>query len=463
MANEILNPLNIRVFVKKEIITGTLLFPVTADAVIAASHPTSDRNVSYTDSPEIRASLNMKDQVKDKDAAGSWAMNMLIRPNAFTTKVVDLPMGSVITQAFQGKLQSYTAGLDIGIDNSITTIVFDTFVGDVPPDIGVIKLTEGGTTEAVKYTGITWTSAVAGSFTGCTRDYDGAGPSAFTTAATIADASKTYRQQITRDSFTFWYEKDEVVYGMGGCTCNSMNINPTNKGYPMFEMAGGFMTKVFAGSGSLNGNVAASADLILQNGETDYFTVGAYIYNKTADDHDTENGYKILSIATATHTLTIDTAVSWTDDDEIVGYLPPDSTIGTTLESEDTVVTIGGVVKKPTSLALTYSAPITYIEEEITTDAISEYVAAKRAGSNSVGMLMRNSELAMYTNADSNTKYTAQYLFGDGTMGATFIIYQPRNTVQVPKETVNEPVTNINFEVTPLDTDKEDAWFFIFA
>jgi hypothetical protein len=462
MANEILNPLNIKMFVKDEVTAGTLIFPVAADGIVPASYPVSDRNVSYTDSPEIRASLNMKDQIKDKDAAGSFNFNMLLRPNSKTAKVVDAPMGSVAYKGFQGKVQSYTAGIDTGIDAVVTSITFDTLVGDTPPDVGVIKITEGGSTEAVKYTGITWATTTSGTFTGCTRDYDGAGASAFTTAATIEDGSKTYRQQITRGTFSFWYEMDEVVYGMAGCTVSGMNINPTNKGYPTVELSGGFMTKVFAGQGTLNGAVAASADLIMQNGETEYFKAGARIYNKTTDDDKSGVGYEILSIDAATHKLTIDTAVSWSSADEIVGFLPTPTVIGSTLASEDTVVKVDTTIKKPTSLSITNTAPIQYIEDEITSEAISEYVAGKRTNEVSVTMLMRNSELAVFNQADSDTKRILNIQFGDGTMGGTVVLYYPRCTVQVPKVSTNEPVENITFTMSPLDTDKEDAFFICF-
>lgn len=461
MANEILNPLQLKCFIKKETTPGTLLFPATADAVVAASHPTSDRNVSYTPSPEIRASLNIKDNIKDKDSAGSWGMNILLRPAGKTSKVVNAPMGAVMITAFQGVLQSYTAGVNGSLTDSVTTIPYDTLTGHTPPAKGVILITEGGTTEAVKYTGITVSTATTGSFTGCTRNFDGAGASAFTDAATISEASKTYRQQISRDAFSFWYEVDEVVYWMTGATVSGMNINPTNKGYPMLEMTGGFMAKGFAGKGSLNGAVT-TADLILQDGETDYFTVNSRIYNKTTNDHNSEAGYKIISIDAATHKLTIDSVVTWSNADEIVGYLPPDSVIGTSLESEDTIVKLDGVEKKPTSLTLSHTAPITYIEEEITTAAISEFVAGKRTHTVNVGQLMRNSELGRFTNADANTKYSLEVAFGDGLMGSTCLFWYPRCTAQVPKITTNEPVSNIAFDMDPLDTDKEDSLFIIF-
>ncbi len=473
----ILNPLAQKIFAKEETTAGTLVFPATADAIIGAGYIESNREVSYTDSPEIRNSLNLKDQVKDKDSAGSWNVPILVRPGGLSNPTFTKPMGGILFKSLLGREDEGNTGklneasMDISTTDSIT--IDDLSVRPKAPCVILIgteliyishidAITEDGA-DSTKY---------QGEFHIGDRGYNGTTVAAHTDNATITIKSYTYSQSTTKPTFSLWYEKDGVVFFCRGCTTTELSFTGSNKGYPTFELNGGFMSSGHIGTGSADGAHTSTTSLTLQSGESKYFSVGGRLYNSTTDDNNSGNGYEITDVNTTTDVLTLGTAVTCSDSDVFKGYLPDDSAIGSTLKNEDTLISMGDysssgdptlVSLNPTALTVSVSSPVKYIDDEISPDAISEYTGERRTVSGSFTQLLQVSKLSMFYDSDEDVKKSVMIRLGSDTDGYKCLIYMRRCTIQVPKVNTSEPLINIDAEYSAIDDDLEDSLVIAFV
>jgi len=304
------------------------------------------------------------------------------------------------------------------------------------------------------------------------RGYAGTSAAAHTDSAVVTIKSYTYSQATDKPSFSLWYEKDGIVFFCAGCVATEMSFTGSNKGYPMIEVKGGFMTTGRAGTGTMTGGHTATVSLQLGTGEAKYFSVGARLQNVTTADNNSGSGYEVTGVDTVTDVLTLGTAITGSNLDVIRGYLPEDSAIGSTLQSEDTLISIGDYSSSsdptltslnPTSLSLTFNSPVKYIEEEITPDAISEYTEERRSISGAFTQLMQVSRMGLFYNADNDVKQSILIRLGDDTDGYKCLMYMRRCTVQVPKITTSEPLINIESTYTAIDDDLEDSFVLAFV
>lgn len=79
------------------------------------------------------------------------------------------------------------------------------------------------------------------------------------------------------------------------------------------------------GTATLNGNVVTSADLVLQDGESRNFEVGSVV--KVAADTNGGAGYEVVAVNHATHTITVETTLSASDNDAVVPFSAYDDTL----------------------------------------------------------------------------------------------------------------------------------------
>lgn len=482
----ILNPLSQKIFATRESSPGTLVFPTSSsDSIIGAGYVSANRSVSYTDSPEIRESLNLRDQVKDKDAAGEWSLPILVRPAGFTgsdsTKRIVAPMGDVLFERLIGRDQfeetgTLNEGGGIIASSSLASFTVDglTYIPKAPflcvIDDETIHIEHISAVVADSADGTLWQAE----FWIGERGYGGTTPAPHTDGDTVTISSHSYSQETNRDSFTLWYQRDTVIYFAGGCTVSNMSFTGENKGYPMFELNGGFMTLGWAGVTTLNAaHTSGDTTIAVAAGHAKYFSIGARIYNSSDNDYEsgTGNFYVVTAIDYGTDILTLDTGISanWSDGITIAGYLPAITNIGSSLKSEDTLISIGDsatppvlTAKTPTGLSLAFDSPIKYIEEEITPNAISEYTEERRSISGTITQLMSIAELANFRIADQDTKQAILIRLGADTDGSKCMLYARRCTLQVPTENVSEPLVEQNMDYAVIDDDSEDSFCISF-
>jgi hypothetical protein len=479
MTVEVLNPLNQRVFATKETTAGTPVFPTPAtDSIIAAGYVDTNRSVSYSDSPEIRNSLNIKDQVKDKDAAGEWNFPIIPRPAGYTGTTFNQPMGDVLFEVLIGRDQSGAAGvLNAAMTTSSLSIAVDGL--SYKPKAPLVALIESELiffdhidTVVVDANDSTKFSAI---FYSGERGYAETSVATHSEDVAITIKSHSYSQEVNRDTFTLWYMQDTIVYFCAGCSVSSLNFTGENKGYPMLELSGGFMTKGRVGQSAVAATETSGETVIgLGTDEAKYYSVYGRIWNETKLKDNTGSGYEIIAVDTDNDTITLGTAidVDWEAADVIKPYLPGVLEIGSTLKSEDTVISLGTTgetgnppvmsTKVPTALTMVFDAPIKYIDEEITPDAISEYTEERRAITGSLTQLMKMAELQRHFNADNDLKNAVQIRLGVDTDGYKCYMYMRRCTIQVPIESVSEPLIEQSMDYTALDDEEEDSFVLAF-
>ncbi len=490
----LLNPMDQKVFVCPETTPGVAVFPSGSNApslssVMAADYVNFTKNTSFTDSPEIRNSLNLKDQVKDKDTAGEWSFPILVRPSGFTgtgaTKAVSPPMGDTLYKSLIGQsLYGKTGKLEAEIAADLGTYFTVYYLEDRPK--GPLILRVGSELILVKYVSnvqvdITSPTHFQAVFHIDSRGYGGTTAAIGAKDTVVTIVSRTYSQEVNRDSFTLWFQRDTVTYFCAGATISNLSFTGENKGYPTFELSGGFMTMGWAGKSQLTSSASSGAtNLIVSVEESKKYVIGSRVYNISLHDTNGLSGYEITNIDHSTGTITITDGSSggisaaWTSGNWIGGYLPGVESIGSTLRSEDTVIKMGDSVadavtpvsptlttKLPIAINFTFDSPIKYIEEEISPLPISKYTEERRSISGSLTQLMTNDELTKFYMSHYDVKQMIQFQLGT-TQGSGCIIAMRRCTIQVPKESVSEPILEQSMDYTALDYDIEDSFVLSF-
>ncbi|MDT8445785.1 MAG: phage tail tube protein [bacterium] len=455
-----INPRDLKLFVVKETTSGTLAFPAQANALRVAAYPELTEQVSYSDSEEIRNSLNLADRTQDKKAAGTLKLKILARLDGVGTNLIKPPMGDVLFQALMGKKAAFSALVGVGgVSSGDVSIPFDTLSGDWPPSRGVLHLSDGLNDELVYYSGLTQTDATSGSFTGCVRGYAGSTAAAFLATDAVALANPAYIQQMGRPTFSVWYQMGEVIWFARGCTVSTLALSLANKGNPTFDLDGGFMERGRAGKATLNGAVTASTVLTLAAGEAKRFTLGARIQNVTAADTNAGAGYEVVAVDTLNHQITLASAVTWANGAVIQGYLPAHLDMGAELKSADSMVQLDAVEAVPTGGNINISAPIRYLDEEISPNPPTDFVEQRRDIKASLESVFKTADLELIHDAEEGTTRAFGLRLGDGTAGMTLWVDLPKCHLQIPPTQVADEVVKKTLELTALDSDVERSAF----
>src|SRR3989339_639442 len=209
-----------------------------------------------------------------------------------------------------------------------------------------------------------------------------------------------YSQALTKPSFSICYRKGHMVYYCLGATSSEMSLEVSKKGAVTLEFKGKFMQRICMGDDALAATATAAASSI-QVSDAKRFMVGGYVYNPACADNNggpdlgAGTGYKITAINSVTNSLTLATnlAFAWAANEEVMGYLPQETALGTPILNKDTLVKINGVTGMIRSLSLNINDPCEYLEEEINGSPFPvEYVEGDRKITGSIKRYFRKTD-----------------------------------------------------------------------
>lgn len=466
VCSDIQNMRDQNVWLTRETTKGTLAYPVvgTSKYLVASSPVTFSDEASYTNSEELRNSLNLRDQTKDKQKAGSLSFSAYMRPVALGSE----PQEGILLEAALGNLlvQSYTPSA--GYSDVAASIVISDVVGQVVPPRGV--LLNSTSSEQILYTSY---DPATRTFSGLTRGYNGTTAAAGLVTDTLVLHSKVYSQAVCANSYSLAINKGETWFWFKGCTINSASFTGAVNGYINLSYEGAYMQKFMAGVAtyvSHTGGTASPAVVTLgltSNGvkQANLFSVGARIWNKTQKDSNTNVGYTITAVDTTANTITLEstTLTGWTAADRLEGFMPVGTVTGETQTAKYTEVYFDGVKQAPKGFDISVGTPKIYIEDEITTDAISDFVSDMRDINGTVTSYFRGYELVKFVEADADVKKKIEARLGDGDTGSTVWLVLPKCTVQTPTITDNGSFADVAQVFTALDTEQEDSCYFIYV
>ena len=276
-----------------------------------------------------------------------------------------------------------------------------------------------------------------------------------------ASTSVVYTQAKEKPSVSIWMKRGHTVFGLAGCAVTAAPISLTNKGAVMVEFSGGFMTRCMAGISPLATAItgAAITSVVVDNAKL--FSVGARIYNKTKNYHNTNAGWTITAVNTGTNTLTVTPAINgstnaWALDDEIAGYLPTGTAIGKPLESRSNTVTIGGVGVKLRSLNLNIQDNASYIEDEVGDDHPTDYVEDTRNITMSFSAYFRRDNAAYFRDGEAGTSKAVLITCGS-VAGSKVEIRAPYTVLEVPAIGTNAPAIDMTIAAKALGSAGEDS------
>lgn len=282
----------------------------------------------------------------------------------------------------------------------------------------------------------------------------------------VADTSVTYSQTLKKPSLSICYRKGHVVYYLLGATLGEMSVKAEKKGAVTLDLKGKFMRRLIMADDKLTAGAALSAtDLIVE--DAGRFMVGGRIFNFTLNDSNSNQGYEITAVETATNTVTIATGISqaWNQNDEIKGYLPPDQTVGTPIEGRDTVIKLDGTAGMIQSMDLSINDPCEYLEDEINgVEYPTEYVEGDRNITGTLKSYFRKEYSSKLVSAlEGSNEVELAFEFGDANQaGKQMIITLPRVPLEAPSEEESGPSVTLSQNFTALETNGEDSCSIVF-
>jgi hypothetical protein len=445
-----------KVFVKKETTIGTRVFPVDGDLILPAGNAVMNQNPEFTDSEELRDTLDIVDQFPNARPAGTWSIPMYFRPDA---TLGNQPQGGPLFESLQGDIGASTFTIETSVASDATSIAFTTLAGDRLPNKGVVTIES----EDIYYSAVTMSSSTAGTLTVGTggRGYNSTTAAAHdgsvTPIAGNALKSVFYIQKTTSPSFSLWIKTDHLVQGMSGCTASECSIELNNEGAVMFNFSGEGMEMVWAGT-SAAASTSATTTVVVDDAKL--YSAGAYIQNVTTSDTNTGAGYLISSINYGTNTLTVNASMSVSENDVIAGFLPTGTAKETPIESKDTSIYFDGVEAKFRTSTYTVSAPKNYLTDEVGTQYPEEYVEDVRSVSADFNLYCKPATVKYIYDGYEANEFALNITLGD-TEGSILEIYNPRCRTSAPEIGNDGPTMTLSMTMTALGTTGEDSLEFI--
>ena len=441
-----------KVFVVKETTPGTLVFPADTDLVLPAGNATINQNPEFTDSEELRDTLDIIDQFPNARPAGNWSIPMYFRPHA---TLGQQPQGGPVFESLQGSVGASTFTIAANVLVGATSIPFTTLAGDRLPGKGVVTIE----TEDIYYSSVVMSSATAGTLTvgASGRGYNGTTAAAHDGSITpitgCALKSVFYKQETTSPSFSMWTKTDHLIQGLSGCTASELKIDLTNEGAVMFTFTGQGMEMVWAGTSAA---AAGTTGTTLVVDDASHHSIGARIYNVTTGADNSDAGYEITDINYDTDTLTLGTAITASINDVIAGFLPTGIAKDDPIESKDTVITIDGSAAKIRTSTYTISAPKNYLTDEVGTEYPEEYVEDVRKVTADFNLYCKPATIKYIRDGYEANEFVFNATLGD-TPGSIVEIYNKRCRTTAPEIGCVGPTMTLTMSMSALGTDGEDS------
>lgn len=278
----------------------------------------------------------------------------------------------------------------------------------------------------------------------------------------VGGASVSYTQAVTKPSFSLWMKKSHTVFAAFGCCAEAGKLNFTNNGGAKFDMSGGFMQMGWAGTDTLAGAATTTAVTVTNS---KLFTAGMYVSFDTgaSEDHNTNAGYRIVSVDYDTNVLTMADAITQDSGTSIQGFLPTFTAVGTVLENKNTTITFDSSTKVLKSLSVDINSPVAWQTDEITTSGyVTEYVEDRRSIKLSADALFREQDLSYFYDATENTKVAVVVVISDGA-GKICTINLPYTELEVPSVTTSMPTVSLSIAGTALGSSGEDSCSIAFT
>lgn len=442
-----------RVFTTIEHTKGALTFPNGAtDFIRPAGNATINQDPSFTDSEELKNTLDVLDQFNDSMPPGSWNFAMYARPNGLG----NAPQGDVLFQCLLGaKNVATTASLTRHITAASSAASYRRLAGGTLPEKGIILLDS----EYLYYDGLTETNSTQGAFTSLTRAYSGTAAIHLATSSNLQLKSVFYKEATDCSTFSLWVETDHFVQGLSGCTVANGVVSLDTKGGTKITFNGEGMEMVWAGTSTVathDGSTAGRS--VIKVTDASIFSSGSYIQNYTQADSRSGFGYEVTSSNATTNYLTLGNAIvgTWATNDVIKGYLPSETAIGTAIENRDTRILINSVSTTIKTCDLNIGCPKQYVTDEVGTDFPEDFMSNVRDINSNLSIYFRESDAKYFSEGIAGNQVPVKLTFGD-TAGYKMEIYMKKCRLKVPQVSFSAPAVNLGITMKALGTDGEDS------
>lgn len=455
------------VFAVLEDVSGELQPPAVNGYILPAGRATMTQTPSYSDSEELSPSLNTIDQFQDAVPAGTGSIPLYGRLDAHYGR----PEGDALLVGLMGdyndpaKITAAISDVDgvtasdtaITIGNVVNGNLFDGNIlkGKLPPR-GVIRVDD----EHIRYTSIIYSEDGTAILQNCKRGFGGTMAAAHDDAATVQVLSRVYTQNVCRPTCSIYIlNDDKLMLFMSGCSIiqDVVRLQRTQGQMFTFDFQGRRMG--WCGVGEV-AQAPIGTSVKLSAGGADAYTAGGYIRNKTRDDDNSGQGYRIMAVDDESDTLTLSAApTGWQIGDALHPWLPAATPIGTALESRFGNVEIDGKVGKMNEGSLTISCPVTNLEE-MGDEYPGEGIDTKRSITLSRSINMRAKDGVEFGKGYRGYELPVTALAGKNA-GLTLAHYMERVKFNTPEVGEGDNAITLTQDGTALGVNGEDALFII--
>lgn len=453
------------VFAVLEDVSGELQPPTVDGYILPAGRATMAQTPTYSNSEELSKSLNIIAQFQDAVPVGTGSIPIYGRLNKDYSK----PEGDALFVSLMGdyndptkitaKVATDATSNDTEIE--ITDIVNDNKIsenilaGKFPPR-GTIKIG----TEKILYCKVEYEDDGTITLKNCKRGYDNTIASSIEAGADIQMLSRIYSQSVCRQTVSIWIlNDDKLCTFMSGCSVTQDQVRLQRESGQMFTFDYQGRKMGWAGVSEI---AEAPTDAVIQlvDGGADAYTTGGFIHNKTQNDDNKGNGYRVIDVNDVLNTITVSPVpTGWKAGDMLHPWLPTGKVIGEVIESRYAGVEIDNKAGKLESGGFTISTPVNNLLE-IGDEYVGEGVDSVRTIT-----LERN----IYFRAQDGVQFGKGYkgyelpvtVFAGKNPGMTLAHYMPRVKFNTPELGDSDNVITMSQNGTALGIAGEDALFII--
>ncbi len=442
------------VFACLEDVSGILQKPTAEDYIVPRGNASMNQTPETTDSEELSESLNVLAVFQNAVEAGEASIPMYLRLPSDGGRM----QGHALLLAAMGNVQepdTATATLSDDIDAEAVTLTVSDISGGFFPPRGIVQIDD----EQILYTATTLDGTTVTALTGCVRGYAGTTADTHSASATLTLKTRTYSQDVCRNTVSIWMRNDNMVtFGSGGVVTSTEFALSRESGQSV-DFTVQFRQMGWAGRsyvGSIEDQNITVVDVSGELSQVMSYTAGGYIKNTTKADDNSGAGFHVTAVDYDAGTITIDGDISsWEADDQLDAWLPSATAIGQPIESRHARVFLDDKTGRVREGSLSIGTPTEFLFE-IGDEYPGESLDTTREISMTMDSYLRAKEARELGRGYEGYEIPVAVLFGK-TTGLTLSVHLSRVKMVMPEIGTDGAAFTLSRNGTALGVNGEDA------
>ena len=291
----------------------------------------------------------------------------------------------------------------------------------------------------------------------------------FGTETVNASTSVVYSQADEKPSISIWRKIGHTVVFAAGVTVSKCDGALSKTGGAEYTFSGQFMKMGIVGTADCSATISAAGTTVTFATEDDAkkFSIGGRVEFVESDvvKNNSDTGYTISARDITAKTITISPGAEEeiTSGATVRPYLPTGVTTGTQLPNRKGKAVVNSVDTTVRSLDFSIGDPVTYFDEEITTDGYPEdYAEGTRDINGNMSVTFRQDDAHYFYDGYEADDVDLDAVIGD-TAGAIVTLAMPKANVSSPAITDADLTVKLDMTFKALGTSGNDSATLTFS